>query len=79
VLDPLGSLIRDNYACVGSGAEIAVGLLEADYRDDLSVEEGKELALRAIKSAISRDAASGNGADFLIITRDGVREESVQF
>jgi proteasome beta subunit len=64
---------------VGSGAEIAIGLLEADYKDSLSVQEGKELALRAIKSAVSRDAASGNGADFLIITQDGVKEESVKF
>jgi proteasome beta subunit len=77
VLDPLGSLIRDTYATVGSGAEIAIGVLEDSYRDDLSLDEGKDLIIRAMKSAIARDAASGNGIDLLIISNDGIQEESL--
>lgn len=79
VLDTLGSVIPDKYACVGSGAEIAIGVVESNYKEDLTIEETKELVLRAIKSAISRDATSGNGVDFLIITKDGIREESIAF
>jgi len=79
VLDVLGSVIPDKYAAVGSGAEIALGVLEEGYRDGMTVEEGKELAVRAIKSAISRDAMSGDGIDFLIITKDGIKEESLKF
>jgi proteasome beta subunit len=77
VLDPLGSLIQDTYATVGSGAEIAIGVLEASYRDDLSLGEGKDLIIRAMKSAIARDAGSGNGIDLLIISNDGIQEESI--
>jgi proteasome beta subunit len=79
VLDVLGSLIPDKYAAVGSGTEIAVGVLEDGYKEGMSVEEAKPLMTRAIKSAISRDAMSGDGIDFLIITKDGVAEESVKF
>jgi proteasome beta subunit len=79
VLDVLGSLIPDKYAAVGSGTEIAVGVLEDGYKEGLSMEEAKPLVTRAIKSAISRDAMSGDGIDFLIITKDGVAEESVKF
>jgi proteasome beta subunit len=79
VLDPLGSLIPDKYAAVGSGAEIALGVLEAEYKDGLRVEEAKELAIRAIKSAVARDATSGDGADTLIITKDGIKEETLLF
>jgi proteasome beta subunit len=79
VLDVLGSLIPDKYAVVGSGTEIAVGVLEDSYKEGLSVEEAKPLVTRAIKSAISRDAMSGDGIDFLIITKDGVVEESIKF
>jgi proteasome beta subunit len=43
------------------------------------VEEAKSLVVRAVKSAISRDAMSGDGIDFLIITKDGVAEESIKF
>ena len=79
VLDVLGSLIPDKYAVVGSGTEIAVGVLEEGYKEGLSVEDAKALVTRAIKSAISRDAMSGDGIDFLIITKEGVVEESTKF
>ena len=79
VLDLLGSVIPDKYAAVGTGAEIAMGVLEAGYRDGMSLEEAKELAVKAMRSAISRDAMSGDGADMLIITKNGVEEESISF
>ena len=79
VLDVLGSLIPDKYAAVGSGTEIAVGVLEDGYKEGMSVEEAKALVTRAVKSAISRDAMSGDGVDFLIITKDGIVEDSTKF
>ncbi len=79
VLDILGSVIPDRYAAVGSGAEIAMGILEEEYREEAGLEEAKNLAVRAIKSAISRDAMSGDGVDFLIITDREVIEESERF
>lgn len=79
VLDVLGSLIPDKYAAVGSGAEIAVGVLEEGYRENLALEEAKDLVTRAIKSAVSRDVMSGDGIDFLFITKDGIEEESIKF
>jgi proteasome beta subunit len=79
VLDVLGSLIPDKYAAVGSGAQIAVGVLEEGYRENMNMEETKQLVVRAIKSAISRDVMSGDGVDFLMITKEGIREESTKF
>jgi proteasome beta subunit len=79
VLDVLGSLIPDKYAVVGSGTEIAMGVLEEGYKEELSIEEAKALVTRAIKSAISRDAMSGDGIDFLIITKEGITEEAIKF
>ncbi len=79
VLDVMGSAIPDKYNAVGSGAEIAIGLLEEGYKDGMTLDEGKALLTSAVKSAVSRDAMSGDGVDFLIITKDGVKEESVAF
>ena len=76
-LDPMGSLIPDKYATIGSGAQIAVGVLEESYREGLTLEEGRDLALRAMRSAIKRDIASGNGIDLLLISKDGIREENL--
>jgi proteasome beta subunit len=77
VLDALGSLIPDKYAAVGSGAEIALGVLESEYKEGLNVNRGKELALKTIKAAVARDIASGDGADILSITKEEITEETV--
>jgi len=79
VLDVLGSVIPDRYTAVGSGAEIAIGVLEESYKEGMTTEEAKELIARAIKSAVRRDIMSGDGADFLIITEKGIQEESLEF
>ncbi|MEM3114948.1 MAG: proteasome subunit beta, partial [Nitrososphaerota archaeon] len=73
VLDPLGSIIEDDYAVVGSGAEIAIGVIETSYKPEMNTDELRELAAKAIRASIARDAASGNGIDILIITNDGVK------
>lgn len=79
VLDVLGSVIPDKYAAVGSGSEIALGVLEQGFKDNLPLKEAKDLVTRAIKSAVSRDVMSGDGVDFLIITKEGISEESMKF
>jgi proteasome beta subunit len=79
VLDVLGSLIPDKYAAVGSGTELAIGVIEEGYKETLTASQAKELVIRAIKSAISRDSMSGDGIDCLIITKDGITEESIKF
>ena len=79
VLDILGSLIPDKYAVVGTGAEIAIGVLEEGFKEDMPLKEVKDLVVRAIKSAISRDSMSGNGIDILIITKKGTEEETMPF
>jgi len=78
VLDVLGSAIPDKFTAVGSGAEISIGVLEEGFKEGMSIREGKDLVMRAIKSAVSRDAMSGDGIDFLVITKDGTQEESIK-
>jgi proteasome beta subunit len=75
VLDPLGSVIEDKFTAVGSGSEIAMGLLEIEYKESMSVEEAKGLVRKAVKAASARDIGSGEGLDMLIITDSGIREE----
>jgi proteasome beta subunit len=75
-MDPVGSLIPDPFVTAGSGAPIAMGLVEAQYSGDMDVEAGAELALSAIKSAVARDVTSGDGVDILLIRADGVEERS---
>jgi proteasome beta subunit len=76
VLDPIGSVLSDKFAAVGTGAEVAMGVLEAEYKEGMSVEEARPVIVRALKSALARDISSGDGMDLMIITHDGIKEES---
>jgi len=76
-LDPLGSVLPDEYAAVGTGAEMALGIIDAEYKPNMSEEKAREMAIKAIRSSILRDSSSGDGIDLLVITRSGSREESL--
>ncbi|MCD6428089.1 MAG: proteasome subunit beta, partial [Desulfurococcales archaeon] len=77
VMDSLGSLIEDDYAAVGTGAPVAIGIIESKYSKDMKVEEAEQLAIDAVKAAISRDAVSGDGVDVVVITHDKSWEKSI--
>ena len=78
VLDPLGSIIPDEYATVGSGTEIAIGIIESEYKKDMDEESAVKLAVKSLKSAMQRDAASGDGIDLLIIKSNETRQEEIK-
>ncbi|MFB5598840.1 MAG: proteasome subunit beta [Nitrososphaeraceae archaeon] len=75
-LDPLGSLLPDEYASVGTGAEMALGILDSQYSSNLQEDEAIKLAIKAIRSSAQRDASSGDGIDILTIGDKGSNEES---
>lgn len=75
VLDSLGSLIEDDYAAIGSGAEIAIAILEDGYAKVSTLKDAEDLAARAVKAAIERDALSGDGVDILSISERGAEEK----
>jgi len=75
-LDPLGSVLPDEYAAVGTGAEMALGVLDPQFKEKMTEEEAVELAKKAVKSATLRDSFSGDGIDFLVINKEGCREFS---
>jgi proteasome beta subunit len=80
-LDPAGGVIKDNVISTGSGSPVAYGVLEDRYDEDIDVEEGVEIAVRAIQSAMERDAFSGNGVLVATVTEEGFKmipEEEVK-
>jgi len=71
-LDPAGGVLRDDYTCTGSGMQLAYGVLEGEYTEDLTNDEAMGVAARAVKSAVERDTASGDGVFLAEITDEGV-------
>lgn len=75
-LDPIGGLIEEKMAATGSGSPMAYGVLERDYSEDKTVTENLPVALKALKSALDRDTATGDGMDLYSITSDGFKKFS---
>ena len=75
-IEPAGSVIEvEEYdANFGSGMPYVLGLLERQYKPGMSVKEGVELAIEAVKSSTQRDIGSGYGMDVFTITKDGIRK-----
>ncbi len=69
-----GSILPEKYCAVGSGQNFSYGVLEAKYKDGMSVQEGKEIIKTAVRSSIIRDMASGNGIDIAVIKKEGPAE-----
>jgi len=70
--------IEDYTANVSSGMPYILGLLERQWKKDLTIEEGIELAKEAIKASSQRDTASGHGIDIFTITKEGIKHVSKQ-
>ncbi|MBN1376856.1 proteasome subunit beta [Candidatus Woesearchaeota archaeon] len=71
---PDGSMneVKD-FVASGSGSPMVYGLLESEYKENMSKTEAKDMALKAINSALKRDSASGNGIDMVLINKDGIQ------
>ena len=72
-IDMFGSVEEKTFVTTGSGSPVAYGLLEEECNVDLTVEEAKLIALRAVKAAITRNIGTGDGINLAIIDKDGFR------
>jgi proteasome beta subunit len=75
-LDHSGSINDEDYASSGSGSLVAYGVYEALFKKDMTEAKALNITLRALAASMERDAATGNGMDCLVITKDGIKELS---
>lgn len=69
-LDPAGGMIKDSFISTGSGSTFSYGVLEDRVKEGITVEEGVNVAVRAIRAAMERDTYSGNGILVATVTKD---------
>lgn len=73
-LDAMGGSIEETrISSTGSGSPMAYGILEDQYRENMTVKEGLDLAIRAIHNATKRDSASGENIDVVVITKEAFK------
>ncbi|MFW9907315.1 MAG: proteasome subunit beta [Candidatus Thorarchaeota archaeon] len=76
-LDMGGSLISDEYTATGTGVRTAYGVLEKDFRPNLTVKEAEEIAIQAVRAGIARDVQSGGAIHVMSVTKAGVSERTI--
>jgi proteasome beta subunit len=73
-LDPSGSLIEDKYTSTGSGSVFAFGVLEDKFKENMPLKEALTVITRALKAALARDIATGDGMDIWLINDKGIKK-----
>jgi len=75
ILHPDGSRLEDKkFFATGSGSPMAFGVLEALFKEGIPIDDGKKIAVKAVKAAVERDIASGGrGIDVAIIEKKGFK------
>jgi proteasome beta subunit len=77
-IDPFGSVTEETCVSTGSGSPVAYGVLEDGYTENMVVKDGVSLVIRAVASAMKRDAGSGDSFDVAVVTKEGYRELETQ-
>ena len=70
-IDMFGTVERKKFVTTGSGSPVAYGALEESFKDDITLEDAKLLALKAVKAAIIRNIGTGDGINLAIIDKHG--------
>jgi proteasome beta subunit len=73
-IDLFGSITEEKCTATGSGSPIAYGVLEDKYKQDAPIKDMISIVVKAVESAMRRDAASGDSFDVSIIDKKGYRE-----
>ncbi|MEM4260222.1 MAG: proteasome subunit beta [Candidatus Woesearchaeota archaeon] len=71
---PDGSISEiEDFVSSGSGSMMAYGVLESAYDKNITTERAQDLVIKALKSSLSRDSASGSGYTVVVINDKGVK------
>ncbi len=75
-IDLDGTLTEETMIATGSGSPVAYGVLETEFREGMGIEEALPIAIKAVRTAMKRDIATGNEIMVATITKKGYRELS---
>jgi proteasome beta subunit len=69
-----GATKEDDVVATGSGSPTAYGILEDRYKPGMNEEDAVSLGVRAVRAAMKRDVATGEGVSAVVISKDSYRE-----
>lgn len=75
-IELFGGVVEEGYSATGSGSPVAIGIIEGNYRRDMSLDEAVNLAVKAVSASMARDVFTGEAVDAVAITKDSYKEYS---
>ena len=69
-----GATKEEDVVATGSGSPTAYGILEDRFKPGMNEEDAVSLGVRAVRAAMKRDVATGEGVSAVVITKDSYRE-----
>ena len=71
--DPSGALTEHKATAIGEGRQEALDVFEEEYREDMSLDEAVELAVKALYEA-SREETTVENLEIAVVDKDGFRK-----
>lgn len=68
----------DKYTASGAGIVQVHPILDSEYKPNLSISEGLELAMKCIKAAMKREPSVGDGLNIYVIKKGEIKEVSAK-
>ncbi len=72
-VDFFGTVTEEDYLATGSGSPVAISVIEEGYSPDMKEHDALRLVISGMIAALSRDSATGDGIDVVVVSGEGVR------
>ena len=66
-----GTLLKVPFAMSGSGSLYIMGLLDAEYQENMTQDQARTLAKKSLSHAMARDGSSGGVVRTVVVTAEG--------
>jgi proteasome beta subunit len=73
-VDFFGSMNQEKVVATGSGSPVAYGILESEYKEDMTASKCYPIAAKAIIAATRRNVYTGDHFDIAVLDKAGFRE-----
>ena len=73
-VDFFGSMNQEKVVATGSGSPVAYGILETEYKEDMTAAKCYPIAAKAIIAATRRNVFTGDNFDIAVLDKAGFRE-----
>ena len=73
-VDFFGSMNQEKVVATGNGSPVAYGILESEYKEDMTAAKCYPIAAKAIIAATRRNVFTGDHFDIAVLDKAGFRE-----